>query len=65
MYIVCMSFDYACRLLRNAIVLLSDDYGCLVGCSIWVCVGKLVYHLTMQPIDDVAHKLSNLVELII
>ena len=31
----------------------------------WVCVGMLVYYLTLQPIDDVAYKLSNLVELII
>ena len=30
-----------------------------------VCVGKLVYYLTMQPIDAVAYELFNLVELII
>ena len=62
---VCMSFDYACRLLGNVIVLFLDDQGCLVGCPIWVYVGKLVYYLTMQPIDDVIFELSNLVELII
>ena len=62
---VCMSFDYACRLLANVIVLFPDDEGCLVGCPIWVGVGKLIYYLTMQPIDDVVYKLSSLVELII
>ena len=62
---VCISFDYACRLLGDVIVLFPDDYGCLFGCLSWVCVGKSVYFLTMQPIDDVAYELSNLVELII
>ena len=28
---VCMSFEYACRLLGNIIVLFPNDCGCLVG----------------------------------
>ena len=31
----------------------------------WICVGNLVYYLTMQLIDDGAYKLSNLVGIII
>ena len=61
---VCVSFDHACRLLGNGIVLSLDDYGCLVGCPIWICVGKFVYNLTIQPIDNVAYEPSKLVELI-
>ena len=38
-----MSFDHACRLFGNVVVLFPDDSGCLVGCLIWVCVGKFVY----------------------
>ena len=54
-------FDYAqCRLLGNVIVLFPDDYGCLVGSPVWVFVDKLVYYLTIQPIYDVAYKLSSL-----
>ena len=62
---VCVSSDYACRLLGNIIVLFPHDWGCLVGRPICICVGKLVYYLAMQPKDDVAYKLSDLVKLVI
>ena len=31
----------------------------------WVCIGNLVYYLVVQPIGDVAYKLSDLVKSII
>ena len=49
----------------SLVVLFPNDEGYLVGCPIWVCVDNLVYYLAMQPIDDVAYKLSDLVKLII